>query len=255
MEIGIIGYGSIGSILSECLSKCNSVYVYTRTKEKNKKYPNLTISELCDKCEIIFLCIKPIDFEIFMEQNKDNFTNKNILISIVSGISINKYQKYLSNKIFRIMTNVNININKGVMAYCPGTNCNIQDENIIFKLFENMTYNIIKINDNLFNSFTCIVGSGPAFISIFVDNMIISSQKLGFDENESKSLVLFTIMGTLVNLNMKSSNEIIESIASPGGITQDGINYAEDKNFSKIIQDIFEVTHKKSLSFSKEKFN
>ena len=70
MNIGIIGYGSMGSMLVEKLSKNkdNRLYVYNRTIEKLKSLPpEINVcssnSDLASKVDVVIMCVRPFDIK------------------------------------------------------------------------------------------------------------------------------------------------------------------------------------------------
>ena len=77
-------------------------------------------------------------------------------------------------------------------------------------------------NENLIDAVTAISGSGPAYIFYFMDAMIESAMKMGFNHSEAELLVLQTFSGA-IDLYQQSSfscEEWIKKVASKGGTTE-----------------------------------
>ena len=68
MDIGIIGYGSMGKMLADKFASFHNVYVATRSKEKLATAPesinavdgNIDVAKAAD---IIFICVRPVDIK------------------------------------------------------------------------------------------------------------------------------------------------------------------------------------------------
>ena len=82
MDIGIIGHGRIGKLLSNYLSRDFDVYVYDKNKnqvaENNKLYKFTSLEEVCSK-RIILPLVPISDFEETIEAIK-NKINKNAIV-------------------------------------------------------------------------------------------------------------------------------------------------------------------------------
>jgi len=82
MDIGIIGHGRIGKLLSNYLSRDFDVYVYDKSKsqidQKNTRYQFSTLDEICNK-RIILPLVPISDFEETIETIKTKI-NKNAIV-------------------------------------------------------------------------------------------------------------------------------------------------------------------------------
>lgn len=96
MNIGFIGCGTIASSIATGLLRqrehpISTIYVTRRSEKKSSKlveaFPDKVIicddnQEICDKCELIFLCVLPEQVSSVL--NAIHFTNDKMLISLVS---------------------------------------------------------------------------------------------------------------------------------------------------------------------------
>ena len=81
MKIGIIGYGSMGKMLlwkfaeQDYISKQN-LYASNRTIEKLEEAKDIAqivgSKELAAICDFIFICVRPADIPIVLEEIKDS---------------------------------------------------------------------------------------------------------------------------------------------------------------------------------------
>jgi len=96
MNIGFIGCGTIASSIATGLLRqrehpVSTIYVTRRSEKRSSKlvesFPDKVIicddnQEICDKCELIFLCVLPEQVSSVL--NAINFTKDKTLISLVS---------------------------------------------------------------------------------------------------------------------------------------------------------------------------
>ena len=73
-------------------------------------------------------------------------------------------------------------------------------------------------------------GSGPAFIAYFADAIAEEAKSNGLDYELAMQAVAQTLVGTgKLLLSGKRAQEIITQVASPGGVTEEGLKIL-DKN-------------------------
>ena len=98
MKIGIIGYGSMGKMLlhkfveNYKVTKDN-LLVSSRTIEKLKEVSDVSTvlnnKEVAKQSDILFLCIKPIDYKVVLDEIKDFINKDAIVVSLNGSISFN----------------------------------------------------------------------------------------------------------------------------------------------------------------------
>lgn len=87
MEIGIIGFGRFGKLITKYLSEDNKVYVYSRNgKNKEIKKSNgipATIEEVCNK-DIVIPCVPISQFENTLKKIKNLLKYNSLVIDVCS---------------------------------------------------------------------------------------------------------------------------------------------------------------------------
>lgn len=233
MNIGIIGCGNMGKALVEGLLKKikpENIIIYDIDSQKQKiiseKYNVFTCKnevECIEKAELLILAVKPNEIESVLLNIKDYISYK-IIISIAAGITT-KFIKDIvgEKKIVRIMPNVNISIQKGVMGFCH-INLNQDDINIIKDLFKNMG-DLYEIDEKYFDAVTALVGSGPAFIAYIIESLSDAALKLGIPKTISINMINNLIIGTVENMKINQIHPSIfkDIISSPAGTTIEGL--------------------------------
>ena len=121
MDIGIIGHGRIGKLLSHYLSRDFDVYVYDKNKkqvaENNKLYQFTSLEEVCSK-RIILPLVPISDFEETIEAIK-NKINKNAIV--IDACSVKEFPikimiEKLPESVGLIIFSCNVSIVKSYFA-------------------------------------------------------------------------------------------------------------------------------------------
>ncbi|SMQ61611.1 pyrroline-5-carboxylate reductase [Altererythrobacter xiamenensis] len=96
-----------------------------------------------------------------------------------------------------------------------------------------------------FDLATALSGSGPAFVYRFIDALSAAGQQLGLEQGLSDRLALGMVEGA-VSLAAEapySPGELADRVASPGGMTREGMNVLDDdKALEKLLVSMLKAT-------------
>ena len=152
-----------------------------------------------------------------------------VIVSPVAGKSIAFIEKYLGNRvpIVRIMPNLAIAYRKSVTAFATNQPHNPHTE-AIFEILSQLG-KAVKLNEEGFDLFTSVFGSGPAFILAFIQIFKEKMREFELPGNVLDELLLELTQGTTQyfaeNQLNYSIEELIRNITSKGGTTQAGLEY------------------------------
>ena len=88
------------------------------------------------------------------------------------------------------------------------------------------------IGEEEFDLVTALAGSGPAFVYRFIDSLASASTALGLPEDKARRLALAMVEGAaaLAASSPHDPGELARRVASPGGVTQAGLDALDDGN-------------------------
>ncbi|MBA3816964.1 MAG: pyrroline-5-carboxylate reductase [Parachlamydiaceae bacterium] len=260
MKIGIIGCGHMGGGIARRLSDTHEIFLCGhnfKATEGLAKEINATncknVEELVDQVELIILAVKPKDLNNVITEFKGKiFTNK-ILISVLSGISLEKLANNFSGmKITRMMPNMAVVQGEGVVGLSALDNLEVDQKELLTKLF--LPLGLVKwFPETMMDAVTALTGSGPAFVLVMIEAMVEAGVKMGFNAIDGQALVLQMIQGTLSMLKetKKHPAELKWQIASPGGTTIAGLNELETCGLRNGIIKTFLATYQQSILLGK----
>lgn len=244
-NIGIIGFGTMGSILAERIKSGYRVYVFDKDNYKTKNLSRIEtardIPSLVKCSEVVILAVKPQDFAGVLAGIKD-WIGAKLVISIAAGITTKYIEQALGHgvRVIRVMPNMPAKIAQGISCLSRNGLASKKDLDLAATLF---TYlgQTVKIKEELMNSATAVSGSGPAYVlkyfeterinlnkipqkkkESFLDNFQKSAQGVGFTFGQAKILTEAVFSGTVSFLKKTkiAPGELIRQVASKGGTTE-----------------------------------
>ncbi|WP_075341389.1 pyrroline-5-carboxylate reductase [Tenacibaculum agarivorans] len=244
MKIAIIGTGNLGKSIAKGLIINNAITTLYLTKrnlseiQEFEGYGKVTLTtdniEAVQNSDILIFAVQPRHFEQILEQIKHLLTDKHILISTITGFSIEKIEAIVGANqfIIRAMPNTAIAVGKSMTCLCANTKGNERIE--VAKAIFNRLGNSMAISENLMQSATVVCASGIAFWMRLIRATTQAAIQLGFDAKEAQELAMYTSEGA-ANLLIESGNhpeEEIDRVTTPKGCTIEGLNEMEHKGLS-----------------------
>ena len=262
-KIAVIGFGNIAKaiitpLLDNKLINPESVYCVVNSKKslenikKNYKY-NINIYQSNSKdsniiwdCEVKLLSVKPQQLkEISQVDNKQN--QKNLLVSILAGVSINRLtQKFPNHKCVRVVTNIPITVGQGITGIAWGEKITKDQKQITKQLFEN-TSKVFEFTEEYLDIFLALTSSGPAIIALIIEALSDGGLSGGLPKKLSEELVIEMILGTINLIKEKklTTSELKNLVTSPGGTTISALRVLEKKSLrSALIESIVSASNR-----------
>lgn len=244
-KIAIIGGGNLGTSIAKGLLKskfpARNITITRRKYELLQPLSVLGINTSSENIEtvklaqIIILSVKPFKIkEILKEISPYLNPDKHILVSLVSGFSIDQIKTYVNSAIpiYRAMPNTAIAINESMTCIAAPKASNHQKE-IIKKLFSGLGQSIF-INEEMMDAATVLAACGIAFAMRFIRAMVQGGIEIGFDSKTASLIANQTVKGAaeLLIQNGLHPEEEIDKVTTPKGFTISGLNEMEHNGFS-----------------------
>ncbi|HIE14792.1 TPA: pyrroline-5-carboxylate reductase [Candidatus Bathyarchaeota archaeon] len=235
MKITVIGAGRIGGAIARALLEAGFEVTATRKKiEKIEYLERLGAKISCDnktaakEADLIMICVKPKDLKAVLQEIRDEIQGK-IVISFVAAVKLSYMKKICPEVLFvRVMPNLSVLVRSSLIAYCSDANMANQlkesVENILRALGKP-----IEIEESKMDAITALSGCAPAYLSIVTEALVYAGLKVGL----SKELALLSAaqammgMGKLILEKGLSPYEIKDAVATPGGVTIEGLTELE----------------------------
>ena len=251
MKIAIIGAGNLGLAIAKGILNTNVATTMYLTKrktgdiEKYEKYGNVKVTsdnrEAIANSDIIIFAVQPNQFVKILNDVKDLFTEKHVLISTITGFSIAQIEAVVGEDqhIIRSMPNTAISVGKSMTCICSNEKGQKRVA-LALAIFNRMGHSL-EIPESQMQAATVICASGIAFWMRMIRATTQGAIQLGFDSKEAQELAMHTCNGAAALLIESGSHPEaeIDRVTTPRGCTIQGLNEMEHQGLSSsLIQGI-----------------
>jgi len=244
-KIAIIGGGNLGSAIAEGLlkskfAKATDITITKRNVSTLKHLEAKGIKVIADNAaavsnsELIILAVKPFQIKDVLTGLKKVITEKHILVSVITGISISDIEETVKKKvaIFRAMPNTAIAIQESITCI---SNKNATDTQVTYvkDLFSTVG-KVVAIDEKLMDAATVLGACGTAYAMRYIRANIQGGIEIGFDAATANLIVAQTVKGAADLLLQKGTHpeQEIDKVTTPKGCTIAGLNEMEHQGFS-----------------------
>ncbi|MBP2046435.1 pyrroline-5-carboxylate reductase dimerization domain-containing protein [Methanobacterium aggregans] len=265
-KIGFIGYGSMGSmiirgILSSNVLKPGEMVISTRTKSKlkdlKKHYPEIKIADnnidLTQKCHKIFLFVGTADVKGVMEEIRGQIMEDVHIIYISAGLTLDDIGSVFPEKLSKVIPSITSEVGEGVSLVCHSQEVSTEDAKFVDKIFGAL--GDVKVVDEAdLEVATNLTSCSPAFMALILRKFAEAGSKIsGISKQEAEDMVMKTFYGTskLLHEENMAVEEILSRVATPGGITEEGLKGLE-RDLPLVFHELFKTTVSKHEVLKKE---
>ncbi|GAB7015410.1 pyrroline-5-carboxylate reductase family protein [Methanogenium cariaci] len=261
-QIGIIGTGSMGCMLIRSFIRGGAAVPHhisasNRTPEARDAIARETGIGIADTnrtlardADIIILCVRQPDVVPVMEEIKDLLTDDKLLISIASDVALSELEALTPARVVRVIPSVTSEHLKGVSLMVFSGRTTPADRELALSLFGAIATPVVIAEQNI-EAYTTLTSCAPAFFAAMVHEFAQSATRMtGIPAAEAERLACETFIGTAALLETPgtTSPDIIRRVATPGGITEEGVNVLAH-DFPAVCDEIFRATARKHAQF------
>jgi pyrroline-5-carboxylate reductase len=266
MKIAIIGCGNMGMAFARAFLKFDLVkkedfLLVEKSDDRTEKLSSFqpgvitgVIGPQVSEYDLIILSVKPQDFMSVSAALKEVITPKQVVLSIMAGITIQIIQNALDHKaVIRAMPNTPAMLGMGITAYSASPEVDMTQLRKVENLINATGRSVFLEDEEQLNAVTALSGSGPAYFFYVVKAMIEAGKKMGFEESVAALLVKQTMLGSfhLINTADKSLDELIRAVASKGGTTEAALRTFEAGGLDETLIDGIIAAQVRSRELSK----
>ncbi|HVM89217.1 MAG TPA: pyrroline-5-carboxylate reductase [Puia sp.] len=245
-KIAIIGGGNLGTAIAEGLIQSGFVLpkhiLITKRNistlhalERKGVLVSDKNEEAVQYADLIILAVKPFQVDDVLSVLKKGFDEeKHVLVSVVTGISIDHIAGIVGKKIsiVRAMPNTAIAIQESMTCISAK---NISEERLqyVHEIFSQLG-KTVTIDEKLMNAATVLGACGTAFAMRYIRANIQGGIEIGFDAATANLIAAQTVKGAAELLLKKGAHpeQEIDKVTTPKGCTIAGLNEMEHRGFS-----------------------
>jgi competence protein ComER len=232
MNIGIIGLGRLGGALARGLDRFwmgGELFGYTRSRGKAEavtaEAPRLTLldsaAEVFERCEIVFLWMKPADGMAVLEACADGIKRANpLVVACTTGTEYGRYCPRWTES----LPNVNMCAGAGVTLLHFAPDLGEPDRRALLEVL-GAVGTVHELPREEITYYSALASCGPALYATMMEDFADTlATRRGYDREFCRALVRETMAGTIATLEEDGldASALVERVAHPGGASEAG---------------------------------
>lgn len=263
-HLGFIGFGHMAQMIFKALDRAkliprSQIGFVRRDPEKmtqNEKEFGITatsLENLISKSDILLIGVRPnqADF-ILRDLVRFRLDESKMVISMLAGLKLSYYQKYIKNPLLRILPNLASAVGEGMTVMTYGPHPSLEFRSVSNLLFSCMG-EVVEIAEELMDISCAMSGSGPGFVFRLIEAMARLGEKEGLPYSKALKMAAQTFAGA-AKLILKGAQpeKLIQQIATPNGTTEAGFKVMNALRLEDHFQGVIEASAKRSKAISEE---
>lgn len=248
--IGFIGGGNmasaiIGGILEaglagkdSLLASCKSQNSVDRLVNQFGIFATTDNKEVAKKAEILFLAVKPNMFATVIPEIKDVVGEKQIVVSIAAGQTIEAIEAAFGKeiKLVRVMPNTPALVGAAMSGISP--NALVSDEELqeVVAIFESFGEAEV-VPESMMDAVIGVSGSSPAYVYMFIEAMADAAVADGMPRAKAYKFAAQAVLGAakMVLETGEHPGALKDAVCSPGGTTIEAVAKLEESGFRQSV--------------------
>lgn len=186
--------------------------------------------DVADFASVLVLAVKPDQTGAVLEEIRDRFTPRHLLISIAAGTPIAKLEAALPPRarVIRVMPNTPALVGASAAGFALGPSATRSDGELALRLFSAVGV-AFQLKETLLDAVTGLSGSGPAYVYQFIEALSDGGVASGLPRDVATKLAAQTVLGAakMVLETGQHPGALKDMVTSPGGTTIEGLHELE----------------------------
>ncbi len=170
-------------------------------------------AELAKRADVVVLAVKPAMLdEVALELDAAK-----AVVSLLGATSLETLRRaFPEAEVGRVMPNLAVEVGRGVL--CVAGDLSPDTRRALEALGR-----VEDLDDSEFDVATAVMGCSPAYFALAVEALAEAGAEAGLDGELARELVVETLVGTGELLRKRDPLDVRDSVASPGGSTEAGL--------------------------------
>jgi len=187
---------------------------------------------LADNADLVVLAVKPT---VLDEVAPDLIQAGTPVISILAGTSLETLHEALPGlDLIRVMPNLGAQLRQGVLCVVFPKGTDDARKRRITQLL-GLLGDVIELDESLIDAATAIMGCTPGYLALMAEVLVEAGVKEGLTEDQTARMVAKAMSATGRLLELHEPGALKRAVASPGGMTEAGLNALEERKIHEIL--------------------
>jgi pyrroline-5-carboxylate reductase len=201
--------------------------------------------ELAASADVIFLAVKPAALD---QVAREIDAPGPAVVSMLGATSIARLKEaFPESAIVRVVPNQPVEVGKGTLCLCAAEDVPAELAGIVRGLLTPLG-DVVELPENQLDAALAIMSCSPAYVAEFAKALAGAGVDQGLDPDLAHRLVAGTVAGTGALLGGHGPDEVRAAVATPGGITEAGLEALAHEGMGDAIREAVEVTMRKMRS-------
>jgi pyrroline-5-carboxylate reductase len=175
-----------------------------------------------------------------------------VYISLMAGVSAQAIARRVgSNRVVRAMPNLGARVGLSATALAHLPQATSDDVAMAERLF-GAVGTVHHVPERLFDAFTGLAGSGPAFAAVVAEALADGGVRVGFNRQLAKELARQVLLATAVLLEEAAPADLKDEVASAGGTAITGVKALEKNGVRYGLMEAIEAATERAAELSRE---
>lgn len=259
VALAVVGAGRMGSAVIHGALRCGALRAtdlgvfHPDPARRDALAVRFGIAPLDDaavhRAERVLVAVKPQAFERVAPLIARRHAG---FVSIMAGVTLDTLAKRLgSPRVVRAMPNLGARVGASATALAWTAETNPADLDFARALFQGCG-SVFEIPESLFDAFTGLSGSGPAFAALVAESLADGGVRVGFHRDLARDLARQVLLATARLLEGADPASIKDEVASPGGTAIAGVRTLERHRLRFALMDAIEAASERAGELSGE---
>jgi pyrroline-5-carboxylate reductase len=256
-RFGFIGLGNMGGAIARGLANAGSFELHgfdpsEAMCDKNADIMAIhkTAGDVAKHSDFVLLAVKPQVMKPVLEGFAESIGPETCLVSIAAGITVAQLTTWSGGAcpVVRVMPNTPAMVGKGVYALCFDHDLVNEDVRAtVFGAFDTIGKTHV-LPERLFDAYTGLIGSGPAYVFAFMEGLIDAGVTLGLTRAQATDMVTGLVGGCALMAEPDGAHPTLlkEMVTSPGGTTIAGLNALDEHRFKFALSQAVQAAARRS---------
>ncbi|WP_028561698.1 late competence protein ComER [Paenibacillus pinihumi] len=259
MNIGFIGTGSMGSLLIDSFIQSGALLPgqikaanrsFTKAESLATRHPGLqavtsNVEAAADR-DIVFLCVKPLDYKKVLDEIKASMQPEQMIVSITSPVLLAQLEECVPSKVAKVIPSITNYTLSGASLCIYGSRTSEQDHRRLEELLSHISQPL-RIEERYTRIVSDLSSCGPAFFAYLLQRFVDAAvEETGIDHDEAVTLASNMLLGTgkLLTEGGFTPLELQARVSVPGGITAQALQML-DHELEGVFNRLVRTTHAK----------
>jgi pyrroline-5-carboxylate reductase len=187
---------------------------------------------LADNSDLVILAVKP---NVLDEVAPDLAQAGTPVLSILAGTSLKALHEALPGiDLVRVMPNLGAQLRQAVLCVVFPKDTDEARRNEVTELL-GLVGEVIELDESLIDAATAIMGSSPGYLALMAEVLVEAGVKEGLTQDQAMRMVSKAMSATGGLLELHEPGALKRAVASPGGMTEAGLNALEEHRMHEIL--------------------